>query len=110
MSAASSCHPDDGEQIDALLTRQQELLGLVAKLSRETPYADEVKGWEDQRRAMIAEIGTLRARVAELEQTGRDELREAIEEVIANNEARCLDNNADRAAVARALLAALDHP
>jgi DNA repair exonuclease SbcCD ATPase subunit len=48
-------------RIGELESRQQELLELVAKLSRETPYADEVKGWTDQRAKMVAEIGTLKA-------------------------------------------------
>ena len=48
-------------------TRIQELLALVAKLSNTVPFAEEVEGWEAQRRAMIAEVGTLRARVGELE-------------------------------------------
>lgn len=52
---------------EALETRVSELLALVAKISQETPLPDEVAQALTQRGAMLAEIGTLRARVAELE-------------------------------------------
>ena len=48
-------------QVSGKQERIDELLALVAKLSRETPYADEVKGWTEQRAKMVAEIGTLKA-------------------------------------------------
>jgi hypothetical protein len=53
-------------EVRALRIRRDELLATVARVSRETPYPDELKGWEAQRRAMVAEVGTLRARVADL--------------------------------------------
>jgi hypothetical protein len=53
--------------IERLEVRQQELLELVARLSQSTPLASEMEGWESARRALVAEVGTLRARVAELE-------------------------------------------
>lgn len=54
----------------ALRVRQQELLQAIVKLTNELPYPDEVKVWTEQRAKLIAEIGTLRSRVAELEATG----------------------------------------
>jgi chromosome segregation ATPase len=48
--------------------RRDELLDALVRLSRETPYPDEVQGWQGQRAALMAEVGTLRARVAELEE------------------------------------------
>ena len=54
------------ERIDALETRQQELLATIVRITNETPYPDEINGWTDQRAKLVAEIGTLRARVAEL--------------------------------------------
>jgi hypothetical protein len=53
------------DDIGYLTTRRDSLLALVAKLSQTTPFAEELQGWERQRAAMIAEVGTLRARVAE---------------------------------------------
>ena len=50
-----------------LRSRIDELLTLVVKIINETPYPEELTGWEAQRRAIIAEIGTLKARVRELE-------------------------------------------
>lgn len=55
-------------EIDRLGERQQEHLQLIAKLTRETPYPDEIKECKAHRAALIAEVGTLRGRVAELEQ------------------------------------------
>jgi hypothetical protein len=43
--------------------RIQELLELVAKLSRETPYPDEFDDLEARVAKLIAEVGTLRARL-----------------------------------------------
>lgn len=51
------------KRIAELETRQQELLASMVRLTRETPYPEEVSG----RDALIAEVGTLRARVRELE-------------------------------------------
>lgn len=55
------------DEINRLRERQQELLATIARLSKETPYADELQGWTEQRAKMIAEIGTLNSRVIELE-------------------------------------------
>jgi len=54
-------------KVAALETRQQELLQTIVRLTNETPFPDEIKGWEAQRAAMVAEVGSLRARIAELE-------------------------------------------
>ncbi len=53
----------DRERIAELEARQQELLAAMVRLTRETPYPEEVSG----REALIAEVGTLRARVNEIE-------------------------------------------
>lgn len=50
-----------------LRERQQEHLALIARISQSTPLAIEIEGWEAQRAAFMAEVGTLRARVAEME-------------------------------------------
>lgn len=52
---------------EALLTRRDELLALVAKMTRETPYPAELDECRSARAALVAEVGTLRARIAELE-------------------------------------------
>jgi len=57
----------------ALETRQQELLQTIVRLTNETPFPDEIRGWEAQRAAMVAEVGSLRAMVAELERSQRAE-------------------------------------
>lgn len=54
-------------QIAALEARRDELIALTVRLTNEVPFSGEVKGWTAQRAAMIAEVGTLRARAAELE-------------------------------------------
>lgn len=48
-------------EVERLTTRQAELLATIVRLTNETPFPDEVKGWTAQRAAMVAEIGTLRA-------------------------------------------------
>lgn len=50
-----------------LVERRDELLKLVAKVSSETPYSADLDECKSARRALMAEVGTLRARVAELE-------------------------------------------
>lgn len=62
------------EELDALKARvadleerQQKHLELIRRLSQETPLASEAEGWTSQRAALVAEVGTLKARVAELE-------------------------------------------
>ena len=49
--------------------RNTELNALVVKISQETPLSEEVAGALAQRGKLVAEVGTLRARVAELERT-----------------------------------------
>lgn len=49
----------------ALLDRRSELLALVARITRETPYPAELDECRASRAALIAEIGTLRARLKE---------------------------------------------
>lgn len=52
------------DEVERLRTRQQELLALVAKLTRETPYPAELDECRSARAALIAEVGTLRAALA----------------------------------------------
>ncbi len=54
-------------EIQRLNVRQDELLQTIRKLSATVPFQDEVDNWQSQRASMIAEIGTLRARIKELE-------------------------------------------
>lgn len=56
------------DRVVQLETRRDELLATIVRLTNEVPFPDEVNGWVAQRAAMLAEIGTLRARVRELEQ------------------------------------------
>jgi len=58
--------------IARLLARQQELLQTLVKLTQTTPFPDEFKDWESQRAKFVAEIGTLRAQVADLERRLED--------------------------------------
>ncbi len=51
----------------SLEARRDELLLLVAKLSQEAALPDEVANALNQRGALLAEIGTLRSRLAEAE-------------------------------------------
>lgn len=53
-------------RIAALETRRDELRALTVRLTNEVPFPNEIQGWTAQRAAMIAEVGTLRARVSEL--------------------------------------------
>lgn len=62
---------------DELIERRDSLIRTVVRIANETPYPDEIKGWEAQRAAMLAEIGTLKARVAELERAEFDARNEA---------------------------------
>lgn len=52
-------------RVAALETRQQELLQTIVRVTNEVPFPDEIKGWTAQRAKMVAEIGTLRAQLAE---------------------------------------------
>lgn len=54
-------------RVEQLETRQQELLQQIWNLSQSTPLPAEYEGWTSQRAALVAEVGTLKARVAELE-------------------------------------------
>ena len=53
---------------EALEARVQELLATIVKVTNETPYPDEIRGALEQRGTLLAEVGTLKARVAELEE------------------------------------------
>lgn len=53
--------------ISELVARRDVHLRLIATLSHATPLPDEATNWPTQRAALLAEVGTLRARVAELE-------------------------------------------
>lgn len=63
-------------EVERLRVRQQELLATIVRLTNETPFPEELQGWESQRAAMLVEIGTLRSalRVAE---AVRDDARAA---------------------------------
>jgi uncharacterized coiled-coil DUF342 family protein len=56
-------------EVERLTTRRDELLALVRKLTRETPYPAELDECRSARAALIAEVGTLRANAAEREIT-----------------------------------------
>jgi hypothetical protein len=58
-------HREALERIKTLEERRDELLALVARISQQIPLASEIEGWESQRAALIAEVGTLRARLAD---------------------------------------------
>lgn len=53
-------------EVDRLKERQQQLLATIVRLTNEVPFPDEIKGWQEQRAKLIAEIGTLRAAVKTL--------------------------------------------
>jgi chromosome segregation ATPase len=52
--------------LERMQSRQQELLATIVRLTNETPFPDEIKGWQDQRAKMVARIGTLESLVADL--------------------------------------------
>lgn len=56
-----------GEQVQALEKRRDELLQMVANLSQTVPLESEVSEALNQRGALLAEVGTLKARIVELE-------------------------------------------
>lgn len=56
-----------GAEIEALTKRRDELLEMVAKLSQTVPLESEVAEALNQRGALLAEVGTLKARIVELE-------------------------------------------
>lgn len=72
--------------------RINDLLTAFVRLTQETPFPDEMKDWQATRAAMTAEVGTLRARVAELERD-RDGLRERVPRFPFD--VRCADALAD---------------
>jgi hypothetical protein len=55
------------ESIDNLTKRRDELLALVANLSQTVPLESEVAEALNQRGALLAEVGSLKARVVELQ-------------------------------------------
>jgi cell division protein FtsB len=97
---------------DALIVRRDELLATIVKLSRDIPYAEEVKSAN----ALIAEVGTLRSEVAELKQE-RDAFAEqaadlnagcvAYEKALKEIQHLALDSMRDVSAAWRATLAAI---
>lgn len=54
------------QEVERLTARQQELLATIVRISQETPLVEEVKEALEQRGKLLAEIGTLKAMVAEL--------------------------------------------
>ena len=57
-----------------LTHRVASLNAAVRRLANDVPYPEEIEEWTKQRASMIAEVGTLRARCAELERlVKRDE-------------------------------------
>lgn len=50
---------------DALVIRRDELLATIVRVTNETPFPDEMKGWTEQRAKLVAEVGTLKAASAE---------------------------------------------
>ncbi len=63
----------------ALYARQQELLQVIARISQTTPFPEEMEGWEGQRAKLLAEVGTLKAAVAENNRATAEAIR------LANN-------------------------
>lgn len=53
------------ERAEKAEARIAELNAFIVKLTRETPYPDEVRQLDAQVRTLIAEVGTLRAELAE---------------------------------------------
>ena len=53
-------------RVAELEARQTEHLALIARLSREMPYEDEVKQLHSRIGALMAEVGTLRAKIANM--------------------------------------------
>lgn len=53
------------EQLAAAVDRIDELLRAMVRITNETPFPDEVKNWTEQRAKLVAEIGSLKAALAE---------------------------------------------
>jgi hypothetical protein len=84
---------------DALAKRRDELLATIARLSNELPFPDEVKNWTEQRAKLVAEVGTLKARVRELEENAvrMREYRFASEGIATDGKGTPIDPQAPRA-------------
>lgn len=78
-----------------LRERQQELLATIVKLTNELPYPDEVRGWTAQRAKLVAEIGTLRAKVAQLEGAQVKPIRLTAVDHVGNREGYIIDLGPD---------------
>jgi len=52
-------------EVMTLREARERYLALIAKMTRETPYPDELEECRSSQRALIAEIGTLRSQLAE---------------------------------------------
>ena len=63
--AMSDRAADLAAQVTALEEMRDRHLQLIATLTRETPYPAELEECRSARRALIAEVGTLRAQLAE---------------------------------------------
>lgn len=112
-------------EVQRLTTRRDELLALVARISQEEPLPDEVQNALDQRGALLAEVGTLRAKVAATHREAnmlieglydvtadRDHLRAALDVEIDGRAEAILELHLaqNEAAVARRVLARLMEP
>lgn len=53
------------DQLESARRRVDELLRTCVQLTNETPFPDEIKGWQEQRAKLVAEVGSLKATVAE---------------------------------------------
>lgn len=54
------------QRIAELEERHRKHLELIRRISQETPLPAEAEGWTSQRSALVAEVGTLKARVESL--------------------------------------------
>lgn len=63
-------------EIARLRTRQAELLQTIVRVTNETPFPDEVKGWTEQRAKLVAEVGTLRSQLIEPGRTYQRDMSE----------------------------------
>jgi hypothetical protein len=65
LDVATAANVGDRQRIDQLEARQQELLATIVRVTNETPFPDEIKGWTEQRAKLVAEVGSARAELAE---------------------------------------------
>ena len=97
------------DELDRLRARIQELLATIVRVTNETPFSDEAKDALEQRGKLIAEVGTLKAKIAALnvaavdEHTEREVLRAENERLAAVCEQWELDYTAAMADWRRAL-------